>query len=624
MYTIVHSAAHLHCVRPAVAIGGYQKGVLFKAKNALIYNGEHLERGEKTLEITPVRGEFKDASSLFQLMTKYDDIAATYDIRTLLSHASELIKGKHTCPYYGDSGLLSAHMKELKLCAVSVIHGNGTVDGERRHVARGFSSDEWISEREIAMAKIGISQTKKIQDKLQGMVGSQPAALTKLPEFVKKACEELLAAAAHHIANVPNVCNTFSTLRYDKPRSPPISDLMIQQRLERLMSSVLVEPVDAGMRDFAHMLLWPRFGERSAGDADDEPEEDSAPTDASNLSCGFSVRIENTRYQLKLTTSPSLKFTSASKFHSDPNGITHLDVINRARNLTVRTIRTALIAAAEREEQNPESVPGEVNERVNHVLREAIKMEMKVMSPTHKFESTKGHGACCFSPIQGKSRNMYRSYLAGTSVSDFLRFDSYWACPFFVGTFLKNLNHPRYFHPLVPEAEKYVKMRDKCAHSIHLFEGRREGKKGFSKVEVKQFIVNVVAFAESVCRCMGISANGIPTYNALLELRQNLPSYFRWRNRCHRAGIMDKQTRDEKLQSCLTSLVSHCNSSLQRLAPVDMRGQLEEDSHESLRAVLGLLRERHASRMSTLNPTVPIATHNRFYFGPDSESDDEN
>jgi hypothetical protein len=308
------------------------------------------------------------------------------------------------------------------------------------------------------------------------------------------------------------------------------------------------------------LALWTRFGpsvDVASEHAADHEQEWEGGARVSSIKQTHLAAAKVERYSLLETTTKSKQerrrelesrrleeqpvFVKLSaEFLTDPIGITHLDVINRALDLSAQVLRkilmeTACMYAAEGCQKVAE------RKNIENVMRKLCNIPLSKTRALHPHPIFDGSSAVLYSeyiPEGGAAGgNLVEEFFArhrhvpamANTFSNFLRMDPHFCDPRFLAVFFADIKDDT--GQLNEEANKLVVV---CDHSSHQFNLRNP--KAYTRDKLQNDLNNILGCIRNIRKVLHIRDEVAKSEEeALQEMQSMLPRYFRWRVRQYAA-----------------------------------------------------------------------------------------
>ncbi|GBG24750.1 Hypothetical Protein FCC1311_009682 [Hondaea fermentalgiana] len=393
---------------------------------------------------------------------------------------------------------------------------------------------------------------------------------------------------------------------------------------------------------FALYSLWTRFGapdpESSAsvdedGNADDDNDTETrsevsatsgrsrtrsrASTedgDASSRWCPNEAlefgTVRVTRYEFQnLGTRPCLGVRAS--FTVDPLGVTHVDLVHRMIDVTLLTLRQALMEAATRYMET-RALDKAQNLVVAHVVESALLIKAHGKRLHVDWDTLKTTGLqnskvamfdeAAYDPVGGHLE-LFCSFARRQDVSDvvasqlwsasdvvqhFFRYEPRFADPRFVAEFLRRLVHPRTGAALFPEAAAMIQVRDRIMHHFHLIHAEE-----YSIGELYTDHGSMQCLIRKVCASLGVDPRmgRMAVLSAAMDdLEDLIGHYKRWRARqnaaFHQFAIAERLVLAQSTVKALLAAYDAETDTMDRGLRTDLAA--EDGSGEALKYLLDL------------------------------------
>jgi hypothetical protein len=325
-------------------------------------------------------------------------------------------------------------------------------------------------------------------------------------------------------------------------------------------------------------------------------------------------------------------------FYADPIGITHLDVMNRALDLTLLSMRYVLLQAAQtikrdyKDIQRRETLGDRqakvmiamfTGEKTNEKTA-MMKVEDMPLQPIdmplqpHESSLLGGDLPPVFEVAMNGSTKPARTNLLDVFLAQqriaapnkieyldfFVRCDPHWSDPRFVSVWLDKFKLDSL--QIFPTADKMTKIRDRCSHAVNLLKPRL-----LHYQDVNQSICELKNLVEKVAEELGIPLTQSTEFAGLKGLADTLEDYRSWRGRQAKVCVMVVPKDAEGPSAATFSCTPLGHNFVLRKPPLekdtanrcaecsyDIREHSREEvDDEQLRAVQAVLEEERRKRL---------------------------
>ena len=377
-------------------------------------------------------------------------------------------------------------------------------------------------------------------------------------------CRNLEDASFTHFRNVAMICDIHKALLSKRTISTTDS---FQKTLQDL--SPYLE--DSDVIQYVVFAIWTKFGPYI--DKFNEYEREEKNTNLldkfQKTQLSFPFRYAKVvRYTIKedlLAKADVDNFLIKNKhFLMDPIGVTNLDMINRALDLTNQALKQILLKALTEEADNrddqPEIARNLDDQRIarNAVLKSLMELndnKIPRLEPSND-EVFNGIDATVFDRVDSEGKYLvkdfnekwfckeraYSQMLISERVRNFILYDPNFADPRFIGEFLNTLQFQ--------DATRLINIRDDASHQRTLMTGRI-----ITYQMLSDDIKYIRSFVESVATTLGVNQNNFKEFKALQELEELIGKtqvgstakshYKRWRARQGFATWSDRAQKEQ-------------------------------------------------------------------------------
>ena len=501
LYTMVHSAAS-HLVTPGI------KPVHFTISNSVTQLP-----GQKGLAKQPGTQSFtvsaRSVDELLRTMVAYNEQYATLDVRQLLKHVANLNREGPSRYYVPQDQKNAARLAtQIRRGVQFFYHRNDVVPPDNSVEA---TSVEALGRRSKAWADFVM---KALSEFVKMIPNITPP---KASSYVHYALAELRCAASDHFKSVNSIIKVFECLFHGSPAPAAtgpgpvhsmraLLSLRAQCSNDEAFTAAKTLPIDA---HFVLMALWTRFGERQnavgpcgaeVGVVEAEAEDDAGSNVHFKLGKVKRIRVATVKRSSLLTEFDIKKriqdkvvtnvFLSKHTSHmADPIGITHLDVLNRALDLTLLSLRNVLLCAAQQMQDDHVGVDARAQrgERQAKVLKEMFTNMIELMEkPLRPLDGDDAQGLpprhdgsvfkeTCSSKDKQNLLDVFMEQ-RGIPAPDmaarfaqlvfFVTCDPHWSDPRFLSEWLLCIRLEG--KKLFPAADELKTIRDNCSHAMNL------------------------------------------------------------------------------------------------------------------------------------------------------------
>jgi hypothetical protein len=441
-------------------------------------------------------------------------IYATKDLTCLLNHIQEVSKTDIGREYYNEK--MVETLSELSKFVRYFYHRNYfVVESSDQSMYKS------IAENQMAVAKIFFDNhffddfPKEIED-----------SYNRCTAWEKSICQKLKSAAFDHFKNARNIQRMFKSV-FDNTAQE--NDFLGNLGKLHQIKDVKTDETKA-IHQFVVIALWTRFG--SIRLSDQEKISESVAENDDDLGAFITKKTKTKPQHLKveciirhgLALENNDLITTEKSFNVDPIGITHLDVINRAIDITLLALRRILHKALTQPNE-----PGlRYNYRINRNTLLSSLLDMK-----------NKNGVCPLVKENFSNSNLYffkeekvedeikivedfnqRCGLDSNDVAHFINSSAHFADPRFMGEFLKRQTD-RFLL-----AKQLVKIRDNATHQLNLHCSDK------LKIDtVYDNISHLKCLIDEVADKLAVLHSDFVESKALVQLYRGIYEYQKWRKR---------------------------------------------------------------------------------------------
>jgi len=499
-----------------------------------------------------------------KVIASYIQTAASKDFRSLLKHVEEMRQSYVGQEYYGRK----ITVNELSKCARYFYHRNYFVVESSDQ-----SNYKSIAENQMAVAKIFFDN-----DFFDDLPQESPDSYNSCLTWETNICQKLKSAAFDHFKNARNIKKMFKCV-FDNTAQ---NDFFGKLGKLNQIKDVKTDETKA-IHQFVIFALWTRFG--SIRFSDQEEISESVAENYDDLDDFITKKTKTKPQHLKvecikrhgLALGNNDLITTEKSFNVDPIGITHLDVINRAIDITLLALRRILHKAL--------TQPDEPGLRDNF-RRNRNKLLSSLLDMKNK------NGVCPLVKKNFSNSNLYffkeekvedeikivedfnrRRGLDSNDVSNFINSSAHFADPRFIGEFLKRQTSQFLL------AGNFVKIRDNASHQLNLHCPDK-----LKITALKSDIQNLNGLIKEVVYYLGVSHSDFVESKALVQLDHGIIEYHNWRKR---QGFAINLSNDDWYKTS-KELIEELIEKNGILDPVDD----QDNSQEALEYILSLLQIR--------------------------------
>jgi hypothetical protein len=294
--------------------------------------------------------------------------AATKDLTCLLNHIKEVSKTDIGREYYNEK--IVDTLNELSKCARYFYHRNYfVVESPDQSI---FKS---IAENQMAVAKIFFDNNF-----FDDLPHESPDSYNSCTAWEKNICKKLKEAAFDHFKNARNIQKLFKYIFKETAQNDGILDVL--GKLNEIKETKTDETKD--IHQFVVFALWTRFGSIWVDLSEQEEISESVTENDDDLGAFITKKTKKkTQQHLKvecivrheITLENNDLITTKRAFNADPIGITHLDVINLAIDITLLALRRILHKALT--QPNEPGLRDNIRSNRNRLLSSLLEMTNK-------------------------------------------------------------------------------------------------------------------------------------------------------------------------------------------------------------------------------------------------------
>jgi hypothetical protein len=445
----------------------------------------------------------------------------------------------------------------------------------------------------------------------------KPDYSARFKDYQKNICTELRNKALIHLTAAEKIKQVFNCVFNIKP-------LIVDDILSQL--NLLKSDKKNNTHQFIVFALWTRFGKY-----DDLREENEEQTDVLNESndSGAMVTQKQKRNKTHLkfarvsrhTINKDFEFyeniskinliSETTDFLADPTGITHLDVTNRALDIAQLALRRILHDGLTtiKQDRSDMRISWTEIKRVREKLRAIIlnmdtynysvhtkehldfeRPNLFVFSEKYSYRNDNKGLVSEFNNRNGFTETNQYDYL-----SNFIYLDSHFACPRFMGEFLKGTGE-------FGLAKNLIDIRDRASHQQNLFRPRH------NRIDnLTSDLRELLELVDDIAKKLGVVHDDFHPVRALKQMFENLPYYNGWRRRQAKVTFKNPKSWFEISSKMIDALLNSNNGEIENVNDHDA-------SQESLKTLLKLLqlKEQPSPMPQEIEETSLFELRNRF------------
>lgn len=603
-YYVLFALSHSAIKSTSDQAMGQAKVISFKYNMTPILKNDKLEGRESGEIVMPKPFDNKHRSLFKKQADNYIKIAASRDFRCLLNHIKEVNKTDVGKEYYKT---MITTVYELSKCARYFYHRNYLVVETSDQ-----SMFETIDNNQMGVANI-FFENNFFNDLPQESVESYSMCTV----WEKNICQKLKTAAFDHFQNARNIQKMFKCVFNNIAKKDDIK--VVLGKLNQMKEVKTYETI--ALHQFVVFALWTRFGSNWLSDDNEDSSESVAQRGKSvaqnEEDFGAFITKKNKKKTQHLKVECIVRHEiilenddligKKKYFNADPIGVTHLDVINRAIDISQLALRRILHEALT--QPNKKGLRAETRTNRNKVLRGLLEITNKngVCPLEKEYFSNSSLYSFREEKIEKEIKiveyfNSHCGVQNANEVSKFINSGPHFADPRFIGEFLKRQVE------LFPLAKNLINIRDNASHQLNL---HRPG--NLTITTLNEDILHLKGLIDQVAKNLGVSHSAYDEVKALDQLYDGIQEYQKWRKR-QRFAI---NFSDDKWYKASKEMIDELIQKNGVLDPVDD----EDNSQEALEYILSLLKIQNQSSSNLLNSTETLS-RNPFSLLQDIVDDD--